>query len=159
MNYNRVILGARLTRDPALKYLPSQTALVEFGIACNRRWKTQAGEEKEDVTFVDCVAFGRTGEVINEHLRKGSPILLEGRLTYQSWDDKNGGGKRSKLIVTVESFQFVGNRDGGGEPASDAEPPARTLRERGEQVRRRAAAPSQAPFGEEQHFDEDEIPF
>src|SRR3982751_7089247 len=113
-SYNKVILMGNLTRDPQMKYLPSQTAVVEFGLACNRKYKTQSGEQKEEVTFLDCTAFGRTGEVINQYFTKGKPIFIEGRLKYDSWDDKQGGGKRSKITVVIESFEFVGGRDGGG---------------------------------------------
>src|SRR3954449_3807365 len=113
-SYNKVILMGNLTRDPQMKYLPSQTAVVEFGLACNRKYKTQSGEQKEEVTFVDCTAFGRTGEVINQYFTKGKPIFIEGRLKYDQWEDKQGGGKRSKITVVIENFQFVGGRDGGG---------------------------------------------
>src|SRR3954462_4888453 len=113
-SYNKVILMGNLTRDPQMKYLPSQTAVTEFGLACNRNFKTQAGEDKEEVTFVDCTAFGRTGEVINQYFTKGKPIFIEGRLKFDSWEDKQGGGKRSKITVVIENFQFVGGRDGGG---------------------------------------------
>src|SRR6185369_17771062 len=113
-SYNKVILMGNLTRDPQMKYLPSQTAVVEFGLACNRRYKTQSGEQKEEVTFVDCTAFGRTGEVINQYFTKGKPIFIEGRLKYDQWEDKQGGGKRSKITVVIDNFQFIGGRDGGG---------------------------------------------
>src|SRR3954452_21411670 len=113
-SFNKVILMGNLTRDPQLKYLPSQTAVTEFGLACNRKFKTQAGEDKEEVTFVDCTAFGRTGEVINQYFTKGKLIFIEGRLKYDQWEDKQGGGKRSKITVVVDNFQFIGGRDGGG---------------------------------------------
>src|SRR5271168_1544362 len=111
---NRVTLIGNLTRDPQLKYLPNQTAVAEFGIAMNRKFKSASGEDREEVTFVDCSAFGRTGEVINQYFQKGKPIFIEGRLKYDSWEDKQGGGKRSKMSVVVENFQFVGGKDGGG---------------------------------------------
>lgn len=110
-SFNQVILMGNLTRDPQLKYLPSQTALAEFGIAASRKFKTQAGEDREEVLFADCSAFGKTGELINQYFRKGKPIFVVGRLKYDSWEDKNGGGKRSKITVAVDSFQFVGGRD------------------------------------------------
>src|SRR4051794_38523403 len=113
-SYNKVLLMGNLTRDPALKYLPNQTPVVDFGVACNRKFKTQSGEEREEVTFVDCSAFGRTAEVINQYFTKGKPIFIEGRLKYDQWEDKQGGGKRSKLSVVIENFQFVGGRDGAG---------------------------------------------
>src|SRR5580704_7652645 len=131
-NVNRVILVGNLTRDPQLKYLPSQTAVAEFGLAMNRKFKSATGEDREEVCFVDCSAFGRTGEVINQYCQKGKLIYIEGRLKYDQWEDKQGGGKRSKLSVVVENFQFLSGRDGGGgggAPRSGGEdqtrPPAR----------------------------------
>lgn len=103
-----------LTRDPQLKYLPNQSAVVDFGIACNRRWKGPNGEDREEVTFVDVSSFGKQAEVLNEYMQKGKAIFIEGRLKFDSWEDKQGGGKRSKLSVVIENFQFVGGRDGGG---------------------------------------------
>src|ERR1700744_215940 len=113
-SFNKVMLMGNLTRDPQLKYLPSQTAVVEFGLACNRKFKGQDGQQREEVTFVDCSAFGRSAEVINQYCTKGNPIFIEGRLKYDQWEDKQGGGKRSKMTVVVENFQFIGGRDGGG---------------------------------------------
>src|SRR5437763_12199096 len=113
-SFNKVLLMGNLTRDPQLKYLPSQTAVAEFGLACNRRFKTQTGEDREEVTFVDCTAFGKQAEVINQYCTKGKPLFIEGRLKFDSWEDKQGGGKRSKLTVVIENFQFIGSRDGGG---------------------------------------------
>src|SRR5207249_1605545 len=83
-----VTLLGNLTRDPQLKYLPSQTAVVEFGMAMNRKFKTQSGEMKEEVTFIDCSAFGRTAEVINQYCHKGNLLFVEGRLKYATWEDK-----------------------------------------------------------------------
>lgn len=120
-SFNSVHLMGNLTRDPSLKHLPSGTSCAEFGIAMNSRYKTKDGEEKEDVTFVDCTAFGRTAEVINEHMKKGKPIFIDGRLKFDSWEDKEGGGKRSKLSVIVENFQFVGDKRDDEQPAK---PPA-----------------------------------
>src|SRR3954468_4374688 len=114
-SYNRVLLLGNLTRDPALKYTPSQMAVCEFGVACNRKFRTAQGEDREEVTFVDVTAWGKQAEVINQYMTKGKPIFIEGRLKYDQWEDKNGGGKRSKLTVVIENFQFVGGRDGGGE--------------------------------------------
>src|SRR5215210_7675067 len=113
-SFNKVLLMGNLTRDPQLKYLPSQTAVAEFGVACNRKFRTAQGEDREEVTFVDCTAWGKQAEVINQYMTKGKPIFIEGRLKYDSWEDKQGGGKRSKLSVVIENFQFVGGRDGGG---------------------------------------------
>src|SRR5580700_10430408 len=111
--FNKVILMGNLTRDPQLKYLPSQTAVVEFGLAMNRKWKTPQGEERDEVCFVDCSAFGKQAEVINQYCTKGKQLFVEGRLKYDQWEDKQGGGKRSKMSVVVENFQFLGGPGGG----------------------------------------------
>jgi single-strand DNA-binding protein len=136
-SFNKVILMGNLTRDPELRYTPKGTAIARIGIAVNRVWKTETGESKEEVTFVDCDAYGKTGETIGQYLKKGSPVLIEGRLRLHTWEDKNTKQKQSKLRVDVENFKFVGpaNREGGAPapsrpapaPASeapDAEPPA-----------------------------------
>ena len=115
-NYNKVILLGNLTRDPQLSYLPSQTPVVEIGLAVNRTWKDKDGGKKEETCFVDCKAFGKQAETINQYLSKGRPVLIEGRLQYSAWEDKDGN-KRSKLRVVVEGFQFVGGGQGrGGQP-------------------------------------------
>jgi single-strand DNA-binding protein len=166
-SFNKVLLMGNLTRDPQLKYLPSQTAVAEFGIACNRRFKSAQGEDREEVTFVDCAAFGKTGEVINQYFTKGKPIFIEGRLKLDQWEDKQGGGKRSKMSVVVENFQFVGGRDGGGggapEPSPDGESrPARPAQARPAVARPAASPPPPAaepPYGDEKVINEEEIPF
>jgi single-strand DNA-binding protein len=174
-SYNKVLLMGNLTRDPQMKYLPNQTAVVDFGLACNRRYKTQSGEDREEVTFVDCSAFGRTAEVINQYFTKGKPIFIEGRLRYETWEDKQGGGKRSKLSVHIDNFQFIGGRDGagggggggggggyeggqggGGYEDDQRRPPARGPQRGAPQQQRPQAEP---PFSEEQQFKDDDIPF
>jgi len=172
-SFNKVMLLGNLTRDPQMRYLPSQSAVTDFGLACNRKFKTSTGEQREEVLFVDCSAFGRQAEVINQYCTKGKPIFVEGRLKLDTWEDKNGGGKRSKLTVVVENFQLLGGRDSGGPSGGDVnsggeEPPARSAPARGAPARgapaRGAApqgsdAPQQPPFGDEQQFKEDDIPF
>src|SRR5688500_1194505 len=113
-SFNKVLLMGNLTRDVQLKYLPSQTAVAEFGLACNRKFRTANGEDREEVTFVDITAFGKQAEVLNQYMTKGKPIFIEGRLKYDQWEDKNGGGKRSKLTVVVDNFQFIGAPGGAG---------------------------------------------
>lgn len=135
-SFNRVILMGNLTRDPELRYTPKGLAIAKIGLAVNRVWKTETGETKEEVTFVDIDAFGRQAETIAQYLKKGNPLLMEGRLRLDQWDDKQTGQKRSKLGVVLESFKFVGpaNREGGTDaarrpapapaaPGSDAQPP------------------------------------
>ena len=111
-NYNKVILLGNLTRDPQLSYTPSQTAVADFGLATNRKWTTADGQQREEVCFVDCTAFGRSAENINKYCQKGRQLLVEGRLTFDSWQAQDGT-KRSKLKVTVESFQFIGSAGQG----------------------------------------------
>lgn len=113
-NFNRVMLMGNLTRDVELKYTPSNQAVANIGLAVNRRYKTKdTGEQREETTFVDCEAWGRTAEVMNQYLAKGRPVFIEGRLKLDSWQDKDGGN-RSKLKVVVENFQFVDSRGGSG---------------------------------------------
>ncbi len=187
-SFNKVLVMGNLTRDPQLKYLPSQTAVVEFGVACNRKFRTANGEDREEVTFVDVTSFGKQAEVINQYFQKGKPIFIEGRLKFDSWEDKQGGGKRSKLTVVIENFQFVGGRDGGGGEGGggggrggydqgggggggggggydeDAPPRRGPLpQQRGPQQNRgpqQQRPPAQEPpFSEEQQFKDDDIPF
>lgn len=118
---NRVMLMGNITRDPELRYLPTNnTPVVNIGLAVNRRWRNQQGEQQEEVTFIDCEAFGKTAEVINQYFRKGNPIFIEGRLKLDQWQDKEGHN-RSKLKVVVENFQFIDSKNdraagaGGGD--------------------------------------------
>jgi single-strand DNA-binding protein len=125
-NFNKVLLLGNLTRDPQLSYLPSKTAVVDFGLAVNRKWKGQDGTMKEDTCFVDCKAFGKQAENINKFCKKGNPLFMEGRLTFDSWTAQDGS-KRSKHRVTVENFQLLGvsnkaKTDGGSEGLSVSEP-------------------------------------
>ena len=112
-NLNKVMLMGNLTRDPELRYLPSNMAVVGLGLAVNRRWRNQQGEQQEETTFIDCEAFGKQAEVINQYLKKGRPVYLEGRLKLDQWQDRDGNN-RSKLKVIVESFQFIDSRGEGG---------------------------------------------
>ncbi len=111
--YNKVLLLGNLTRDPQLTYTPNQTAVVDFGVATNRKWTGQDGSQREETCFVDCRAFGRMAENINKYFTKGKPIFLEGRLTFDSWTAQDGS-KRSRLRVTVETFTFLPGTGGGG---------------------------------------------
>jgi single-strand DNA-binding protein len=117
--FNKVVLMGNLTRDPELRYLSSGIAVSNFGIAVNRKYRNSAKELVEDVCFVDCTAWGTPAENFSKYMSKGRPVLVEGRLTMQTWVDKTTNKNRSKLIVTVESFQFLGSKapNGGGEKA------------------------------------------
>jgi single-strand DNA-binding protein len=111
-NFNRVILMGRLTRDPELRYIPSGMAVSEVGIAVSDKRKNAKGEWVEETTFVDVTIWGRTAEVVNEYLSKGSPIFIEGRLKLDQWE--TDGQKRSKLRVVCERMQMVGGKGDGG---------------------------------------------
>ncbi|MFP6764281.1 MAG: single-stranded DNA-binding protein [Planctomycetaceae bacterium] len=136
-SFNKVILMGNLTRDPQVRYTNSGSAVTEVGLAVNRTWfDKQANERREEVTFVDVTLWGRTAEVAGEYLAKGRPVLIEGRLQLDQWDDKESGQKRSKLRVVGENMTMLsgGGGGGGGEPRSGSTP---------------APAPAPAPAPEE----------
>lgn len=111
-NFNKVILMGNLTRDVELRHTQSGMALAKFGMAINRKW-SQNGEQKESTCFVDLTAWGRQAELLSQYVRKGSQLFVEGRLEYSTWEAQEGG-KRSKLEVVVENFQFMGSGRGAG---------------------------------------------
>jgi single-strand DNA-binding protein len=114
-NLNKVMLIGNLTRDPEIKYTPKGQAIAELGLAINRRYTTESGDKREETTFVDVTLWGRQAEIAKEYLSKGRPVYIEGRLTLDTWDDKQTGQKRSKMRVTAETMQLLGSRgDGGG---------------------------------------------
>lgn len=124
-SFNKVILIGNLTRDPELRYTPRGTAIAKIGLAVNRIWTNEAGEKKEEVTFVDVDVFGRTAENVGQYLRKGRPVLIEGRLKLDQWDDKQTGQKKQKLGVVAEAVQFLGSAEGGKvQPATSAAAPS-----------------------------------
>src|SRR5580693_4359903 len=151
-SFNRVIIAGNLTRDPELRYTPKGSAVANFSLAVNRTWKSETGEMKEEVSFIDVEAWGRQAEVISQYMRKGRPLLVEGRLKMDTWEDKNTHQKQSKLKVVLESFSFIdSNRaeGGGGAPASDA-------------PRRASPPPAKSPEpaeGEGPGAEEDDVPF
>src|SRR5687768_549207 len=153
-NFNKVILAGNITRDPELRYTPKGTAVAKIGMAINRQWKDESGQQKEEVTFVDVDAFGRQAEVISQYLKKGRPILVEGRLKFDQWEDKQTNQKRSRLGVVLESFQFLdsgGGGQGGGGGAASRPAPTRPSG---------PAAAAPPPASDEMPPDaEDDVPF
>jgi single-strand DNA-binding protein len=117
-NYNKILLLGNLTRDPQLSYTPNQTAVVDFGLATNRKWTAQDGNQREETCFIDCRAFGRQAENINKYLSKGRLVFIEGRLTFDTWTAQDGT-KRSRHRVTVENLQFM---PGTGSTNSEQQP-------------------------------------
>jgi single-strand DNA-binding protein len=154
-NYNKVILIGNLTRDPDLRFTGSGLAIAKLGLAVKRSWRDQAsGEQKEEVTFVDVDAFGKQAETLGKYMKKGRPIMIEGRLRLDTWEDKQTNQKRSKLGVVLESFQFLDFRgaedDGGGGPPRSPRPsPPPTG----------AAGPTPPAEGDEPPPAEDDVPF
>jgi len=154
-SYNKVLLMGNLTRDIEMRYTANNLAIAKMGLAVNRNFTTKDGEKREEVTFVDCEAFGRTAEVMQQYLRKGRPVFIEGRLKLDQWDDKDGN-KRSRMMVVIESFQFIdskpggGNSGGGGGGSYQQQQPQQQQQPVGAGA---PAAPQTPPIGE------DDIPF
>ena len=107
MNYNRIILGGHLTRDVAVQQLGNGTLLAKCGLATNEKWKNEAGQKCERVCFVDCVHFGNGADVLAKYVRKGSPLLIEGPLQFETWE--KDGDTHSKHVVKVENFTLCGD--------------------------------------------------
>jgi len=106
---NLVIIKGNVTRDPEMRYLPNGTAVCDLGVAVNRTWIDQNGEKKEEVNFFDCQAWAKTAEIIAQYFKKGKPILVQGRLKQDTWEDKKTGDKRSKVRIVVDRFEFCGD--------------------------------------------------
>lgn len=126
-SFNKVILLGNLTRDPQIKYTTGGTAVAELGMAVGRKWFDKTtNQAKEETTFVDVTLFGRTAEVAGQYLANGRPVMIEGRLQFDSWEDKETGHKRSKLRVVGENLVLMGgNRDEGSrEERQSVQPPA-----------------------------------
>ena len=121
--FSKAIITGNLTRDPELRSTGSGTSVCSFSVAVNRTYRGADGENKEDVSYIDCSAWGKLGEMIANYAKKGSGVLVSGRLNQRSWEDKNGS-KRSSVEIVVEDFNFVGgnngSRDGGSSYSKDA---------------------------------------
>ena len=155
-SFNKVILVGNLTRDPELRYTPKGTAVAKIGLAVNRTWRNEAGETKEEVTFVDVDVFGRTAENVGQYLRKGSPVLVEGRLRLDTWEDKQTNQKRSKLGVVAEIVQFLSSGRGGEGAAGNAAPDAAPRKAPAAKPAPAAAEPADA---EAAPPEDDDVPF
>ena len=123
-NLNKVMLIGNLTRDPELRVTPKGTAICTFSLAVNRKFKDESGGEREEVTYVDIEAWGKSGENIAKYCTKGRPLFVEGRLRLDQWEDKTTKEKRSRMKVVCENFQFLGGGRGeGGAPGEGGEAP------------------------------------
>lgn len=118
--FSKAIITGNLTRDPELRSTPNGASVCSFSVAVNRTYRDASGEQREDVSFIDCSAWGKLGEMINQYAKKGSGVLVSGRLDQRSWEDKATGSKRSRVEIVVEDFNFTGgaNRDNGGSSSS-----------------------------------------
>ena len=112
--FSKAIITGNLTRDPELRSTPNGASVCSFSVAVNRTYRDASGEQKEDVSFIDCSAWGKLGEMISQYAKKGTGVLVSGRLDQRSWEDKTTGSKRSRVEIVVEDFNFTGARDNGG---------------------------------------------
>jgi single-strand DNA-binding protein len=163
-NYNKVILMGNITRDIELKTIASGQSVAKIGLAVNRRWRTPEGEQREEVTYVDCDAWGKTAETMAKYLGKGRPVFIEGRLKLDQWQDKESGQNRSKLGVVIETFQFVDSRPGaggdGGGPSGSASGGAWSPRQSGQPRQQPAPTAASAPASSAPPpMEADDIPF
>ncbi len=146
LTFNRVTIAGNLTRDPEVKTISGGTVVAQFGVAINQRYKNKDGEQKEDTVFVDVEAWQKTAEFVGKYFSKGNPIFIEGKLKFESWQDKDGG-KRSKLKIVADNVQFVESKGAGGDRA---ETPAAAAP---------AAAQGRAAAGSSAGKGDDEPPF
>ena len=109
--FSKSIITGNLTRDPELRSTPNGASVCSFSVAVNRTYRDASGEQKEDVSFIDCSAWGKLGEMISQYAKKGTGVLVSGRLDQRSWEDKTTGSKRSRVEIVVEDFNFTGARD------------------------------------------------
>ena len=116
--FSKAIITGNLTRDPELRTTPNGASVCSFSVAVNRVFKDSSGTQQESVSFIDCSAWGKLGEMIGQYAKKGAGVLVSGRLDQRSWEDKNTGQKRSRVEIVVEDFNFTGpannDRNGGG---------------------------------------------
>lgn len=145
MYINKAIIFGNFTRDPEIKALPSGVKVCSFSIATNRVWKDKAGAKQEGTDYHYIVAFGRQAEVVAQYMKKGSSILVEGRLQTRSWDDKASGEKKYRTEIVADSVQF-GPKSGGGGGKGDAAAP----------IEKDAPAAIEYP---EEEINPDDIPF
>lgn len=143
MNINHVVLGGNLVRDPETRYTQSGVAIGSFTIANNRKYQRKGGGLDDETSFIGCTAFGKTAENISQYFRKGNRIIVQGRLSQETWEDKSTGQKREKTKVVVERFEFV-------DRSSDRQQSDRP------QIRQQAPASSQVQGASE---DSDDLPF
>ncbi len=136
--FSKAIVAGNVTRDPEMRATPSGAQACNFTIAVNRTFRGGDGEQQEQTSFIDCVAWGRSGETIAQYVKKGSGLIVSGRIEQRSWEDKTSGQKRSRVEIVVDDFSFVGGGDGatggsrgsyGGSSASSSRSSAKASEE------------------------------
>lgn len=153
LSFNKCILAGYLARDPEMRYTPKGAAVCQFAIGINRTWKNEAGDQMQESSFLDCVAFGKTAETIAQYFKKGSAILVEARAKQESWEDKTTNQKRYATKFIVEQFQFIDSK-GGGDGGQREERPA--TRQPAKAPANRQAPP---PDNDGPPPEDDDIPF
>lgn len=138
-SFNQVTLLGNITRDPEIKYLQGGTAVCELSLATNRVYKTESGEKRDEVTFVDITFFGNAAKVIGEYVKKGSQLFIQGRLKMDSWEDAPTGKRRQKLKVIGDKFQFLGGKSRDDQSGG-------TRQERGQEPDIEPSADDDIPF-------------
>lgn len=151
-NLNKVMLIGNLTRDPETRFTPKGTAVGEISLAINRSWNNEQGVKQEETTYVDVTLWGKTAELAQKYLTKGRPLYIEGRLSLDTWDDKDTGKKRSRLKVIADTMQFISDGRGRGDHAS---PPDSSGQDRKAEPER-SGSPAAAAAD---NHDQDDIPF
>lgn len=150
--FSKAIVAGNVTRDPELRTTTSGSQVCSFSIAVNRSYRGNDGNQQDQVSFIECIAWGKSGETIAQYVKKGSGLLVSGRLEQRSWDDKTSGQRRSRTEVVVDDFTFIGgNGNGGGAGAGGSAPRATNSAPRDEVV------PDDVP--EEDQINLDDIPF
>lgn len=150
--FSKAIVAGNVTRDPELRTTTSGSQVCSFSIAVNRSYRGNDGNQQDQVSFIECIAWGKSGETIAQYVKKGSGLLVSGRLEQRSWDDKTSGQRRSRTEVVVDDFTFIGgNGNGGGAGAGSSAPRSTSSAPRDEVV------PDDVP--EEDQINLDDIPF
>lgn len=148
----KAVIVGNVTQDPELRTTTSGSKVCSFSIAVNRSYKSATGENREQVSYINCVAWSKAAEVIAQYIKKGSPLLVSGRLDQRSWEDKNTGQKRSTVEVTVEDFTFLGGDRNAENTSNDSSNTASSAANNTEDV-----IPEDIPDGEEVNLED--IPF
>ncbi len=153
--YNKAIMVGNLTRPIELKYTTSGMAIAKSGIATNRKYKAQSGEQKEEVCFIDITLFGRAAEIANQYLNKGSKVLIEGRLVYEQWTDQNGN-KRSKHSIAVDSLKMLDGKGSSNQVSNSQSGENKNMSSQSQPAPHQQPKEPEIP---EIDIDDDEIPF